>query len=265
MKVNFGAAIKNGWRFALNPKRLILEAVSLALAIILILVTLVDVVGKISATQTTNILTIAQFGTNFIISLIVISLYFAFLHGTFVHNYSDQRSISKSAGVVKSRYLKLIFAIIPITILSVAFNIIFDGLIFPGAEVGSVLGIIIGLLFYFVYQEVIIDKKGALGALQGSYKIFRNNMFAVALTLVISLAVVIALIVAFVVLVLISVAFGSTLSVILASGVLIVSGIIFFIGLAIAILMTLGIQTDVYLQLKGRRRAAKAKKRRRRR
>ncbi len=261
MKVDFRSAVSNSWKFATNAKRFVLMTASLLVLISIILVSLLSLGKGITG----DVAQIFQYGIGLVIVIIIGALYFVFIDGTFVHNYSSKGTLSKSAGYIKSRYLTLLLAMILTGIIGSAFE--FFAKLFPsiaGAVISFIFSITLAIIFYFVKQEVIIGKKGVINSLEGSYNIFRKNVSAVILTLIVS--AIISLLIIFVSAIPLAIAaIGPILSVMQGASIaaalssvnivlLSIGGIILIAGFSLASLVSIGINTDIYAQLRKKKK-----------
>ena len=250
MKVNFGGAVSRGWKFAKNTQRLTAQFLICTIAVMSFLLPVIFLYRNITIGALQSSALVQSYVWLFV-ALVVIILLLTYSTLMFMHNYANQKALGKSADYAKSRYLRFLLAMVIVgTISSIAEIVPFIGLI---------LSFVAGLIFFFVQQEIAVRNSGLSKSFSNSYEIFKRNWFKVFLTLVISglaglLTIIVFAIPLFVV------AFG-TIGPAITSGQFItallanmplfaVTGLVLLVGVALATLWTIGIKTDVYMQLK---------------
>lgn len=175
-------------------------------------------------------------------------------------SYKEIEKIGKSYRVACSKYLSLLGAVVIVMVINWLVGYI------PIA--GLVFRFIISLIFFFIYQGVIVKGLGFDKTLEHSYKIFRKN-WALVFAMFIVLSIISLLIVGvfsipllyFLVPIALEVMKTGNLFALLISNVipLAITSVILLVGFAISQVFYLKAQTDFYLQLIGKRFAKKAR------
>ncbi|VVB60942.1 Uncharacterised protein [uncultured archaeon] len=269
LKINVKSAIKNAFSFALDAKRI---SIMFLTTLLIGLSLFFSIMGLISYFSIANISAVSvgagivAYSILFIAVILLASILLLLIKGLFIHNYTirgAEGNIRKSAEALNGRILSLISLTILVLLISSFLNILN---IIP--LLGTIANIIFAFAVFFAYQEVMLQKSGAIDAIKNSYNIFRASWkdtlvsFAVIFVImaVIDLVFAIPLTWVFVSSIMaLSVAESTTFVPALVSaitnnlGLYIISGAIFVIGLSISNLFTTGFTTDVYLQLKGKK------------
>lgn len=269
---NFQSAVGAGFRFAFNPK-------NFAVFFIMMLVELGLILAGLLLTTTTafmayatsiNISTIAGVAP-YLIAAIIAGLIDILFTGSFVHRFKTLETVGKSVKYSLSRYITLLIVVIIVGAISTAAALALISLVYLSAQMAIVFIIIdlvvlfiLAVLFMFVYQEVIIAKSSVVDTLKNSYRLFRKEWLNMIITIIISgilsIIIMIIAIIPFLFAVIRSIAgflsLGnadiSTLATLIFNnmGPLAITGLIAIAGIAITKLLSIGIVTHVYSQLK---------------
>ncbi len=196
MKVDYGKIIGKAFHFSYQPRRwlplFVVDAafILIALAIfmsnadaIISMVTgsLGDSVDTAYAASILNIILVL--GLAFVVFM-VIRLW---VTGALVHQSYREKESKKSWVIARKRLITIII----VTILTGAIGMI--GGVVP--VVGWVVSLVIGWIFFFIMQAVIIDNLGAIESMRKSYQIFAKRPFEVfalwLIVVIISMSIVI--------------------------------------------------------------------------
>lgn len=265
--VRYGEALSKALKFCVQPKRwvpfFILDLAFFLLATWFILSNLSVVISIMLAVSTSPFAIVSVLGYVVIlgVAFIIWMLLRLWIQGAIVHQSYKEKEIKKSFRIACQRYLSLLGVMVVITVVSAGVNFV--------PWIGWILSIIVGLIFFFVFQSVIVGRLRFEKALVDSYNIFRKRPLSVFLAwLVITIiATVITLIFAIPGMMMVwnaitpylsqlttTTATASVLFVLLTnSTILIVGGIIFLIGVAVSTSFSLKAQTEFYLQLRKRK------------
>lgn len=257
--VDYGAAVSRAWGYAANAKRIAVLAAFMLAGALFVLVPIYMMFKSI--TSAAELLNVLMFVSTFAVSMlyvvlgiIIAALIFTFANLLFIHNYANQKSLSQSASAVKSVYLTFLAASIIVGAISfVAMAIPF---------VGFIIAIILGLMFFFLAQEIVVGRSGLSAGMSNSYKLFRKSWVDTIITLV--LTAILGMIIIVIFAIPLMVAGFSTVASAQSTGfaaavkgnllVLAITGLIALAGAALTVLFTDSIKTDVYMQLKKRKK-----------
>jgi hypothetical protein len=176
-----------------------------------------------------------------------------------IHQTYKENEYMQSFKLSLNRYLYLLAAMILVTAIT--------GIVSMIPYIGWVVSIIFGLMFFFAMQGVIISKLGPIESLKNSYSIFRKNALDVFLIWLIALIITLVIVGIFsipaiilfigMLIPLISASMtqagiSTMLMNLVQAGFLIVAavGILIVIGMSIAQVFSLKLQTEFYLQFK---------------
>ena len=264
--VNFGAALRNGLRFSIEPKRwlplFVMDAVGLGIIIFTLLINtggIMDILMEVDG----NPLAAAQVASIILWLLIGIFLWYLarmWILGSLIHQSFRPREFNKAYRLSMNRLHKLVISAIMVGAVS--------GLISNIPAVGGVLGIVAGLVFFFVFQGIILDNLGAVSAIKNSWKMFRKNPFDVFVSWFL-IAIVSTLIIGLFSIPLIASFFGLFLGTVTTGGAMdagtmallfvylqentaqiFVLGLIAIFGMEISQVFSIRAQTDIYIQMK---------------
>ncbi len=271
LKINISAAIKNAFSFAWDAKRVsimflttLLTGLSLIFSI-MGLIAYLSVAGRgvVSAGAGLVVYSLLLF-----VVLVLAAILSLLIKGLFIHNYtirSVQGNLKKSVDALNGRILSLLALTVLVFLISSFLNILN---VMP--LLGTLANIVFSLAVFFAYQEVMLQKTGAIDAITNSYNIFKTSWKDILASFVVIFIIMMAVI--FISIIPFMVAFISAIASIGSAvvepspavltgaimnniGLFIISGAIFVVGLSIANLFTTGFTTDVYLQLKGKKPA----------
>ncbi len=249
MAVNFEAAVGRAWKFATNIDRLAAQSVMFIVALSLIFLPVVFLVRSLTASPI-QIIGLAASGIGIFLSIIIGILILIFSCLFFTHNYANQKSLSKSADFAKSRYLRFLAAMIIVGLIT--------GIVSAAPILGIIFAIIAAIVFFFIHQAIAVSDKHLSDAFSLSYNIAKKNILAIIITFIIS-AVIALVVIAIFAIPFLLVFLGSMLSMTKTQFVpmlmanmplFLITGIIIVIGAAFATLLTIGIKTDVYMQIR---------------
>ncbi len=265
--VNYGEALSKALKFCIQPKRwlpfFILDLAFFLLVAWFVLSNLSVVISVMLAVSTSPLEIISVLGYVAILAVgfIIWGLLRLWIQGAVVHQSYKEKEIKKSFRIACQRYLSLLGVMIIVTIVSAGVNFV--------PWIGWILSIIVTLIFFFVFQSVIVGRLRFEKALVDSYNMFRKKPLSVFLAWLVTaiIATVITCIFAIPSIMMIwnaivpylsqlttTTAAASVLFVLLTnSTILIAGGIVFLIGIAISTAFSLKAQTEFYIQLRKRR------------
>ena len=267
MKTDYGAAVSRGWKFARSVERLFLLFIIYLASALMVLVPIIFIYRNITLGTLLTGSSILSF-LGLFVAIIIVLLLLTFSSLMFIHNYANQRSLAKSAGFAKSRYFRFLAAMILASLISMVIGLPFSLLDAATRSVlASALNFIVSLLltwvFFFVGQEIAVGGSRAVKSLSNSYSIFKRNWVQIAATWIITtllafliiIVFAVPLLVAVVMTVLTAIGTGQVVPAILANlPLFIATCLILLVGVALAGLFTIGIATDVYMQIKRKRK-----------
>lgn len=265
MRIDYAEPLKKAFRFCLEPKRwlpfFIVDLAFLSVAISIIMANSLFFLYIIAGMQDISLLEGAgTFFLEIIVLFIAWVLVGIWISGAVIHQSYKEKEFGKSWTISRKKYLSLL-GVTAVTAI-VAF---FTGMV---PYVGWVISILIGIIFFFGLQSVIVKGNGFVKALKDSWKIFRNQPFKVFLMWIVIAALALLIIAVFAIPLL--ALLYNIIKDFTASGgnittetimnlvytienqlpLLVVSGIIFVLGLAISRAFSIKAQTEYYLQLK---------------
>lgn len=251
--VNFGDALGRAWKYSTNLKRLGVFTLSLIISLAIVLLPLLFAYN--GALLPLSLLNMMQFFIWLAVGIAAALLIYMYVILLFTHNYANQKSLGKSSSFARSRYLRFLGVMIVTGVITFIVSMV--------PLIGIVFSIIAGLVFFFAQQEVAVSDSSISKSLTNSYGIFRKNIIDIIITfiLVAVLSFVIMLIFAVPIFIvgLMSIVpamtTGNFLSVLMSNLPLFaVTGLILLVGVSLAMLFSNSIRTDVYMQLKKKRK-----------
>lgn len=265
--VEYEEALGRALKFCIQPKRwLPFFIVDLAFFLVgawFVLTNLSIVISVMLALSTSPLAIVSVLGYVVILvaGFIIWMLVRLWVQGAVIHQSYKEKEIMKSFRIACRRYLSLFVVMAIVTIVSGGMSFI--------PWIGWILSIIVALMFFFVFQSVIVGKLSFEKALADSYRIFRKKIVSVFLTWLVIAIIALAITCIFAIpgiamiwnvitpyltqLTTTTVA-ASVLFVLLTnSTILIAGGVVFLIGVAISTAFSLKAQTEFYLQLRKKR------------
>ncbi len=271
MGVSFEGAVARGWQFAKSKERLFVMVAVYFVSALLVLLPIISIYRNITlGALFTFSFALSLLGL--VVAIVIAALFIMFSMLMFTHNYANQKSLRKSASFAKKKYLRFLGATIIVTVISILATSPFsvaEALIQSLAVkilvnvVSFIVSIILGLIFFFVQQEIAVGGSRIMKSLTNSYAIFKRDWLQVLITLIVSgLMGLLIILISAIPLLLVAVATivpaistGQFVPALLANiPLFILSGLILIFGIALATLFSIGIKTDVYMQLKKRRK-----------
>lgn len=252
MKVDFEGAVGRAWRYATDGKRLATLSISFIIAFSLIIFPLISLV---QSAVSGGLAGIAGSALVLILGFVVGILILLYVSLLFTNNYANQKSLSKSNDFAKSRFLRFLAAAIITGFIG--------GIVSLVPFLGILFAIIVGIVFFFVHQVIAVSDKRLSNALSTSYELAKNNVVSVIITFIISIVLAIVIIIiaaipflaAFFSSIISSTKLGLFSAMTGNLALFAVTGIILAVGFALAALLTIGIKTDVYMQIAKRKRS----------
>ena len=264
MTIDYAAPLKKAFSFCLEPKRwlpfFIIDLAFLSVAFALILSNSLFFLYILAGVQD-----IGLYGDAALFFLEIFGLFIGWLlvtiwvNGAVIHQSYKEKEFAKSWTVSRKRYLSLL-GVTAIT----AMVALLAGVV---PYVGWLLSLLVGIVFFFGLQSVIVKEHGFMKALEDSWHIFKHQPFKVFLMWIL-ISVLSIVILAIFALPLLALAFRMIISLAGTTEVtaetilnllyvlenqlplLVISGIIFVLGMAISRAFSIKAQTEFYLQLK---------------
>ncbi len=252
MNVDYEAALKKAWHFANNWKR-----------VSLYFLTSLALISMVTMMVFSMLVRGAAFGGLDIILLFVAALFLGvFVEGILVHNFVHPKSLQKSSHFVSMSYSTLLGVVIFIVVLNWIINMF--TLIPGGFFITLLLQIIMAMIFFFAYQEVLVAKSGFSKTIENCWSTFRKHWPVILITGIVVIVVsgVILLASAIPLILFLFSLFASssgfsmaamTLFIYKNAALLAVSIVSLLLGLVLSKLLGIGIATDVYMQIRKKR------------
>jgi hypothetical protein len=253
MAVDFGSAIGRAWKYSTDKKRLALLSAFFIILGLALLAPILFLYKNIALESVSALAMVQGFAGLFVIALIGCLVYIHLLI-TYTHNYANRKSLGASSTFAKKIYLRFLAVFIALAIIS--------GIASSVPLVGIIVSIVVGLLFFFVYQEVAVNNSKFTESFSRSYELFNRNKLDVLVTFLLSAILSIFILIVFA-LPLLAVGAMTLVSGINGGGfvaafmanapLFVITGMILAVGFALACLVSNSIRTDIYLQLKKRK------------
>jgi hypothetical protein len=259
--VKYTEALNKGLKFSIQPKRW--------LPVFILDLIIFSVFIAVTVTNTNMLTSLASMGTItltvfeslgyiglFFGLLIIWGLVIIWIHGAIVYQSYKEKQYDKSWKLAKNKYLSILGAVVVVGIISIIVGLV--------PFVGWILSIIVGLMFFFILQGIMIKNQGFIKTMESSWDIFRKrpiDVFAMWLVLT-----VVSMVILFIFLLPLLLVFGGFVLTIMSTGsvftalpylfsnfwAFIIGTVILLIGLSIATVFSIKAQTEFYLQLKKR-------------
>jgi len=251
--VDYSGSIGRAWKYSTNVQRLASIFLMMLVASVIAISPLLLVYKTVSL-GIFNLMALIQTFVWLLVGIVVGLLVFLYATLLFTHNYANQKSLRKSAGFAFSNYPKFLAVIIVTGIITFVLSL--------APFIGFILTIVAGLIFFFAYQEVAF-RSSFSNTLKNSYNIFLENKLDTVITFIVTGVFAFIIIVIFAIPLfavgIMSVASAMTTGAFMQAfmsnlGALVAAGLVLLLGLAFAVLFTNSIKTDVYMQLKKKKR-----------
>ncbi len=256
MAVDFESAVSRGWRFARSLERIGVLMMFYIVAALLVIVPILFIY-KTMTVGAFNVASMLQSFVGLLLAIIFAGL--IVLYGTlaFIHNYANQKSLNKSFDYASKKYLRFLGAASIVGLVGAIAGAV--------PVLGVVFSIVVSMIFFFVQQEVAVRGSTISKSLTNSYDMFKKSWLQILIALIITVCIGLVLLIVFAIpllLVVFATIFlpataGAPIAPAITAnlGLYALAGLIFIFGLALTVLFTTGIKTDVYMQLrKGRRK-----------
>jgi hypothetical protein len=200
MKVDYGKIMGKAFHFSYQPRRwmplFVVDAAFILIALAIFMSNADAIMGLAtgSAAETLDIASAASMVNVILVMVLVFAVFMVirlWVTGALIHQSYKEKESKKSWVIARKKLITIVI----VTILTGAIGVI--GGVIP--VVGWAVSLVIGWIFFFVIQAVIIDNLGAIESMRKSYQIFAKRPFDVfALWLIlfiisISIAVVFAI------------------------------------------------------------------------
>jgi hypothetical protein len=242
IKVKYEDSVKKAFKFALKPKLL-----ALLFSFYLILFIPFIYFLWIFLEYRDNVGYIISSVVGLLLWVIIYTLILIIVSMILVDNYVRKKSLKQSFNHVKPMYLRMLGVTLVVVLISSVAGMV--------PYIGFIFSILVGLIFLFVTQHVVIANKRFGDVFESSWKLLKKETGDVILTWIIALLIQGALIFMFAIpLIIIFIQMflsGNFLTAGLANIVLLViGGLILLKGMVISALFNIGFLTDVYVQLR---------------
>ena len=174
---DYGDLLSKSFRFSLHPKmwlQFFIVNMIFGSIIVYSFITNIGIIlsGISEAASVAAVSSAAWFLIVFISSFIVYSFVMLWLQGSMIRQSANgKEKISSAFMFPPVRYISLLVAMLIAGFVS--------GIVVVVPYVGWILSIIVGLVFFFTAQGVMISKLGFAEALKNSYEMFRSRKFDV--------------------------------------------------------------------------------------
>jgi hypothetical protein len=269
--VDYGGAIKKGFKFGFTPKRwlpfFVLDIIFISSLLAITLSSLEVIFSSIinAGADPLAILSLLGYGAAVIAGFVIWGLIRIWVQGAVIHQSYKEKEFDKSWGVAYKKYLSILAAIIIIGIIASIVSTVVGLIPYIGWALSIIASIVISLAFFFVLQEVIVNNKGFYQSIKNSYYTFKRKPFEVFIAWLL-IAILTIIIVGIFSIPAVALLFSVFLGSLITGAVpsietvipllqtyllpLIITGVIFVIGLAISQTFALKAQTELYLQLR---------------
>lgn len=261
---NYTSAIKNSFNFAISVKRLgfyfLFNLVMLGIIALPTLNLYYAVKAAFGAAIPISSLVPTMIGNLILLFLatVLISLLTLYVNIAFIQNYWASRkkdvSVLQSLKAVKPSYLTALAAAVIIMGITMMFSFV--------QYIGVLIAMVIGLVFFFIYQDIVISKSNFSAAMSKSVEILKRNFMTILITwtiisifsLIIMFVSCIPLFATLAMILPFAVIKGGLSAAILAVKqnlvLVVLTSLIAFLGAVLNALFVIGMQTDIYLQIK---------------
>jgi len=179
MSIDLGKIIGTAFRYAFSVNRILpyfIINLFIFVGIIILLTSAVNIIPIMMQTGTPTMMYAGQFIASvllFIIAIVIISLVKILVDSAVADNSRQfwagkDRFLSSSYDIAKKKYLSVLGAVLIVGIITILISMI--------PFVGWLISMILGIMFMFVIQSVIIGGKNATKSLSDSYNVFKKNV-----------------------------------------------------------------------------------------
>ena len=264
MKIDYADGLKKALVFCLHPKRwlpfFIMDVAFFSVALALFITNMPYFLYFVAGIQDISMIGPAASIFFSLVGLFIVWLLLGlWVNGAMVHQSNREKEFSKSWSVSFHKYLSIL------GVTAISAGIAFLVAIVP--YIGWLISIFVGIALFFSLQSVVVKGNGFIKALEDAWHIFRRQPFKVFLMWISISAIALLLLAIFAIPLLalvfnmvVEVAGGGTVSTATLMNlifeienqlpVLVVSVIIFILGMAISRVFSLKAQTEFYNQIK---------------
>lgn len=277
MAIDYFKIVKKGINFSIRPGRwfpfFLADLMFFSILIALFIFNIGIITSLLLDVKNVGILTNLWFIITLFIILIPFGLIKLWLSGAIIYqSYKERDNPWKSFKISYHIFPKMFFVAIFMIILNFALKIF--SFIPYGGIITFIMNVIIYLMFFFVYQGIVVDRLGTLDTLRNSYTIFRKRFISLFIAAILFFIISGAILFVFSIPI-----FGALLGVFVQSmsqisenasslefftivtnnlinniHMLSIGGILFLLGSSISQVFFLKAQTEFYLQVKRRLR-----------
>ncbi|MBL7206601.1 MAG: hypothetical protein ISS36_03310 [Candidatus Aenigmarchaeota archaeon] len=182
-KLNYKKTLIDSLKFGINPYRWLplfaLDAICMSIIAIYLSSKFGVFISLLTSFTSASSMVMGLVGLALplVVIVIVCILLKVWVEGAIIHQANKEKEFNQSWKVSCSRYPRLFLVMLVILVLTTVANMI------PLA--GFVLAIIVGLIFFFPSQVIMVDDKGALDSLRKSLDIFKKKPLHVFLVWII--------------------------------------------------------------------------------
>ncbi|MFQ5647887.1 MAG: hypothetical protein ACE5FW_01505 [Candidatus Aenigmatarchaeota archaeon] len=180
MAIKWGEPLVKGLKFAVHPKRwllfFIIDLVFLGSAAWIVLSNLSAFTSALVTitTDVTAVSSLLGYIAGVVVLLIVWGLLRIWAMGAIIHqSFKEKDAVKKSFSISFKKYPSLLLATIIIGVIAALVGWV--------PYIGWIISIVVGLIFFFVVQGIIVKGSGAFKAINESWKIFKGSPFKVFL------------------------------------------------------------------------------------
>jgi hypothetical protein len=180
MKVDYGKIVSKAFHFSYQPRRwlplFVVDAAFLLIALA-VFMSNADLIISVATGSVSESVDMALAGSilNLILAIGLVFVVFMVIRmwvtGALIHQSYKEKETSKSWVIARKRLITMVI----VTILTGIIGVIGGAI----PVVGWVVSLVIGWIFFLVFQAVIIDNLGAIESMRKSYNIFAKRPFEV--------------------------------------------------------------------------------------
>jgi hypothetical protein len=266
MKVDYGKIISKAFHFSYQPRRwlplFVVDAAFILIALAVFMSNTDLIISMVTGSVTEPV--DMAFAASILNVILALGLFFVvfmvirlWVTGALIHQSYKEKEAKKSWVIARKRLITIII----VTILTGIIGVI-GGLI---PVVGWLVSLVIGWIFFLVFQAVIIDNLGAIESMRKSYQIFAKRPFevfamwliliiiSISITVIFAIPLLASFMGSFITLAMAEAASSESmmfLALALQDNLLMgaVLGLVALVGVDISTVLTLKAQTEFYLQ-----------------
>ncbi|MBU0530529.1 MAG: glycerophosphoryl diester phosphodiesterase membrane domain-containing protein [Nanoarchaeota archaeon] len=186
MKINYGEAIGNTFRFSFSFKRWFPFFIVNVIFFLLALGLTIPNMEAFITMMTTNTfasggLLIVQYIAAMAALFVVWALLLIYISAAIVHQSHKEKEVKKSWQVARKKFWSFLASLIVITLITLVISVALSLIPFIGPFLGNIASIIISIMFFFAFPAIVLKNQGFHDGLKDSYDIFKKNVLRVIL------------------------------------------------------------------------------------